>query len=61
VTGSRVVPLLVLVLLLVAGCGMYGSLYLEEEPGTATPEVTERPPTAGNDADDDEEDTAGRR
>lgn len=35
---------LLLLLGLLGGCGMYGSLYLEEEP--AKPEVTEVPPIA---------------
>jgi predicted small lipoprotein YifL len=52
---------------LLAGCGMYGSLYLEEEIPPA-PEITEAPPTAAEEpADapdveprpDDEEDPAG--
>lgn len=42
---------LLLLLGLPAGCGMYGPLYLEEEP--VTPEVTEVPPTAGEDAAED--------
>lgn len=35
-----------LLLVLLGGCGMYGPLYLEEEP--AKPEVTEVPPIAGD-------------
>jgi predicted small lipoprotein YifL len=53
--------LLPLALLLCAGCGMYGSLYLEEEPGATTPEVREQPPIAADEDDDeDEENTAGQ-
>lgn len=40
-----------LLLGLPAGCGMYGPLYLEQEP--VTPEVTEMPPIAGEDAAED--------
>jgi hypothetical protein len=57
-----------LAFVLLAGCGMYGSLYLEEEIPPA-PEITEAPPTAIEapaDAPDeepprpdDEEDPAG--
>lgn len=49
----RVLPL---ALLLLAGCGMYGSLYLEEEE-TTPPEVTEQPPIA---EEEDEDEAAGR-
>jgi predicted small lipoprotein YifL len=44
-------------ILLLAGCGMYGSLYLEEEEAPS-PEITEQPPVA---ADEDEEDEAAGR
>lgn len=61
----RALRLLPLALLL-AGCGMYGSLYLEEEATEAAPESTEAPPRSdeADDADDrdddaDEEDPAG--
>jgi len=40
-----------LLLGLLAGCGMYGPLYLEQEP--ATPEVTEVAPIAGEDTAED--------
>ena len=52
----RALPLV----LLLSGCGMYGSLYLEEEPAApATPEVTGQPPSATDEDQDDEDDTAG--
>ena len=44
-------------LLLIAGCGMYGALYLEEDE-VAPSEVTEQPPVAG-DEDEDEDEAAG--
>lgn len=62
-----------LALLLLSGCGMYGPLYVEEEP-PRVPEITEAPPIVidGPAADeatdetgaappkrDDEDDTAG--
>jgi predicted small lipoprotein YifL len=60
-TRFRRALLLPLALLLFAGCGMYGSLYLEEEPGATTPEVSEQPPIATDrDDDEDEESTAGQ-
>ena len=49
-------PLLTLAaLLLVAGCGMYGDLYLEPEPPEppAQPEVEEREPIVDEDPDKD--------
>jgi len=50
-----------LVLLLLSGCGMYGSLYLEEEAAAppVTPAITEQPPSATDEEQDDEDDTAG--
>lgn len=42
---------------LLAGCGMYGDLYLEEEPPPA-PAETETEPGA-EETDDDEDDPAG--
>jgi predicted small lipoprotein YifL len=53
----RLVPL-ALLLLLAAGCGMYGALYLEEEEPPPS-EVTEQAPVA-EDEERDEDDTAGR-
>lgn len=47
---SRLLPL---ALLLLSGCGMYGSLYLEED--AAAPEITERPPTAGEEPQEERE------
>jgi predicted small lipoprotein YifL len=44
--------------LLLAGCGMYGSLYLEEDEARS-PRVTEQPPVAA-DEDEDEDEAAGR-
>ena len=44
--------------LLLAGCGMYGDLYLEEEPPPA-PAETETGPGA-EETDDDEDHPAGR-
>lgn len=38
--------LLPLALLLLGGCGMYGPLFLVEEP--PAPEITETPPIAGD-------------
>ena len=63
--------LLPLALLLLGGCGMYGPLFLVEEP--PAPEITEAPPIAGDaaavplepappepvDDDEDKEDTEG--
>ena len=50
-----------LALLLLSGCGMYGSLYLEEEATapSVTPEITEQPRSATEEDQDDEDDTAG--
>lgn len=54
----RVLPLAVLML---SGCGMYGSLYLEEEAKAS--EVTEQPPIADEEQLDEreerEDDAAG--
>lgn len=45
--------------LLLAGCGMYGDLYLEDEAATA-PGQAEAPPGADDaDEDEDEDDPAG--
>lgn len=62
---KRALRLLPLALLL-AGCGMYGSLYLEEEAPENAPQSTGAPPRSdgADDADDrdddaDEEDPAG--
>lgn len=42
---SRLARAWPLALLLLSGCGMYGSLYLEEK-APRTPEITEAPPIA---------------
>ena len=48
-----------LLLGLLAGCGMYGQLYLEQAP--ATPEVTPAPPIAGEEEQEDDAEPENRR
>jgi len=61
---ARIAAALAIALLLLAGCGMYGALYLEEpepppgptEPGPAEPEPDE---PDEEETDEDEDDPAG--
>lgn len=51
----RLLPLV----LLLAGCGMYGDLYLEEEPPPEPAEIETEPGAEETDDDEDEDDPAG--